>query len=129
MEAEREEMRLEAEEKRQLDLNRLDKGMQGQQLEIERIAENKRLKELLIAIQAKEERQKYEYGEEAQIENGIVREEMENGDSGKDIGSESESVNNGDDSNNIDQNVNDMIEEGIEIMLDNEDDNLNFSIG
>ena len=79
---------------------------------------------MLIAIQAEEERQKNECGEEAQIENGIVREEMENGNSGKDTGSESESVNNGDDSNNIDQNVNDMIEEGIERMLDNEDDNL-----
>ena len=85
--------------------------MQAQQLEIERIAEDKRLKEVLIAIQAEEERQKNEYGEEAQIENGIVREEMENGDSGKDTGSESKSVNNGDDSNNIER------------MLDNEDDN------
>ena len=56
MEAEREEARLEANKKRQLDLNRLDKAMQAQPLEIERIAEDKRLKEVLIAIQAEEKR-------------------------------------------------------------------------
>ena len=75
-----------------------------------------------MAIQAEEERQKHKYGQEAQIENGIVREEMENRNSGKDTGSESESVNNGDD-NNIDQSINDMIEEGIERMLDSVDSN------
>ena len=56
MEAEREVVRLEAEKKRQLDLNILDNTMQAQQLEIERIAEDKKLKEVLIAIQTEEER-------------------------------------------------------------------------
>ena len=95
--------------------------MEAQQLEMERIVEDKRLKEALMAIQAEEERQKHKYGQEAQIENSIVREEMENHNSGKDTGSESESINNG---HNIDQSVNDMIEEGIERMLDSVDGNL-----